>query len=330
MLRVRQAGGVHSKKGHPMPANRLARSLAVIVVAGLAAGLVPPAAHAQLADTAEWAISVGRTVRTVPNVTYLTANGWEGKLDIYVPRSAGPHPAFIYFHGGAHSFGSKEASFLTLLPYLEMGWAVVNVEYRLAPRAHAPAAVEDCLCAVRWVIENAGDHGIDPGRLVLTGHSAGAHLALAAGMIPSSTGLDRQCPGAPIEVAGIVNWYGITDVLERLEGPHSRPGTVRWFGSNPDRRELAQFVSPLTYVRAGLPPIITIHGDEDPRIPHTQAIRLHDGLEGQGVPHRLITIPGGGHGGFSQEEMVRSFVAIREFLGQHVSAQPAPSNTAAP
>lgn len=129
------------EKGHPMAANRLSRLLAVSVVAGLAAGLVPPVAHAQLSETAEWAIGVGRTVRSVPNVTYLTANGWEGKLDVYVPRSEGPHPAFIYFHGGAHVFGSKEASFLTLLPYLEMGWAVVNVEYRLAPMAHAPAAV---------------------------------------------------------------------------------------------------------------------------------------------------------------------------------------------
>lgn len=183
---------------------------------------------------------------------------------------------------------------------------------------------------MRWVIENGEDYGIDTSRLVLTGNSAGGHLALAAGMIPSSTGLDRQCPGAPIEVAGIVNWYGITDVLERLEGPHSRPGTVRWFGSNPDRRELAQFLSPLTYVREGLPAIITIHGDEDPRIPHTQAIRLHEGLEGKGVPNRLITIPGGGHGGFSQEEMVRSYAAIQEFLGRHVSGRAALSNTAAP
>ena len=313
-----------------MAANRLGRFLTMFVVAVLVPAFAAPVAQAQLSESADWAISVGREFRTTPNVTYLTANGWEGKLDIHVPRSEGPHPAFVYFHGGAHVFGSKESSFLTLLPYLEMGWAVVNVEYRLAPVAHAPAAVEDCLCAVRWVIENGEDYGIDADRLVLTGNSAGGHLALAAGMIPSSTGLDRQCPGAPIEVAGIVNWYGITDVLERLEGPHSRPGTVQWFGSNPDRRELAQFLSPLTYVREGLPAIITIHGDADPRIPHTQAIRLHEGLEGKGVPNRLITIPGGGHGGFSQAEMVRSYATIQEFLGQHVSGQPARSNTTAP
>ena len=314
-----------------MAANRLDRFLTMLVIAVLVPAFAAPAAQAQLSEPADWAISVGREYRTIPNVTYLTANGWEGKLDIHVPRGGdGPHPAFIYYHGGAHVFGSKESSFLTLLPYLEMGWAVVNVEYRLAPMAHAPAAVEDCLCAVRWVIENGEDHGIDTSRLVLTGNSAGGHLALAAGMIPSSTGLDRQCPGAPIEVAGIVNWYGITDVLERLEGPHSKPGTVQWFGSNSNRRELAQFVSPITYVRDGLPPTITIHGDQDPRIPYTQAVRLHDGLERVGVPNQLVTIPGGGHGGFSQEEMVRSYVAIREFLGKHVTGKASRSRNSAP
>ena len=314
-----------------MAANRLDRFLTMLVIAVLVPAFAAPAAQAQLSEPADWAISVGREYRTIPNVTYLTANGWEGKLDIHVPRGGdGPHPAFIYYHGGAHVFGSKESSFLTLLPYLEMGWAVVNVEYRLAPMAHAPAAVEDCLCAVRWVIENGEDHGIDTSRLVLTGNSAGGHLALAAGMIPSSTGLDRQCPGAPIEVAGIVNWYGITDVLERLEGPHSKPGTVQWFGSNPDRRELAQYISPITYVRDGLPPTITIHGDQDPRIPHTQAVRLHDGLERVGVPNQLVTIPGGGHGGFSQAEMVRSYVAIREFLGKHVAGKASRSRNSAP
>ena len=119
-------------------------------------------------------------------------------------------------------------------------------------------------------------------------------------------------------------------MLERLEGPHSKPGTVQWFGSNPDRHELAQYISPITYVRDGLPPTITIHGDQDPRIPHTQAVRLHDGLERVGVPNQLVTIPGGGHGGFSQEEMVRSYVAIREFLGKHVAGKASRSRNSAP
>lgn len=302
-----------------MRSNLVGRFFAALAAAALAPGL----AHGQLPESAEWAIEAGRQFRTVPNVTYLTAGQWKGKLDLYVPRgeSADPHPAFIHFHGGAHVFGSKEGSLLGLLPYLEMGWAVVNVEYRLARAAHAPAAVEDCLCAVRWVIEHADEYGLDADRLVVTGASAGSHLALTSAMIPASAGLDRQCPGAPIEVAGVVNWYGITDVLERLEGPHSKPGTVQWFGSNPDRRELARLLSPLEYVREGLPPIITIHGDRDPRIPHSQAVRLHEGLDRAGVPNRLVTIPGGGHGRFAPDEMRRSHEAIRAFLAKHVAGK---------
>ena len=298
-----------------MVANRVGHILTAVFISVL----LPVFAYGQLSESARWTIRAGREYRTIPNVTYLTANQWEGKLDLYIPRTESEsHPTFIYFHGGAHVRGTKEANILSLLPYLDMGWAVVNVEYRLGRVARAPASVEDCLCALRWVIEHADEYGLDADRLVVTGASAGSHLALTTAMLPSSTGLDRQCPGAPLKVAAVVNWYGITDVLERLEGPHAKPGTVEWFGSNPDRREVAQFISPIKYVREGLPPIITIHGDQDPRIPHSQAVRLHEGLEQAGVPNRLVTIPGGGHGGFSEEEMVRSHVAIRKFLGDHV------------
>ena len=84
---------------------------------------------------------------------------------------------------------------LRALPYLEMGFAVVNVTYRLARVSEAPAAVEDCRCALRWVIQNAKEYGLDVNRLVVTGYSAGGHLALTTGMLPASAGLDRQCPG---------------------------------------------------------------------------------------------------------------------------------------
>ena len=77
-------------------------------------------------------------------------------------------------------------------------------------------------------------------------------------------------------------------------------------------------VSPIDYVRESLQPVITIHGDSDPRIPHSQAVRLHEGLDRVGVPNELVTIPGGGHGGFPHDEMVRSHTAIRAFLAKHV------------
>ena len=72
---------------------------------------------------------------------------------------------------------------LEAVPFLEKGWAVVNVEYRLAGISLAPAAVEDCRCALRWVIEHAKEYKFDPHRTVLMGHSAGGHLSLITGML---------------------------------------------------------------------------------------------------------------------------------------------------
>ena len=78
--------------------------------------------------------------------------------------------------------------------------------------------------------------------------------------------------------------------------------------------ELAHRLSPLTYVRPGLPPILTIHGDADTTVPYEQAVRLHAALDKAGVTNRFLTIPGGKHGNFTPDERTRIFTAIREFL----------------
>ena len=74
----------------------------------------------------------------------------------------GPQPTIIYIHGGGWTGGSKETSVMSLFPYFEMGWNVVNVEYRLEKVSPAPAAVEDCLCALRFIGQHARDYNIDP------------------------------------------------------------------------------------------------------------------------------------------------------------------------
>ena len=207
---------------------------------------------------------------------------------------------------------------MSLVPWFEMGWNVVNVEYRLGRVALGPAAVEDCLCALRYVAAQAKTYDIDTNRLVVTGESAGGHLALTTGMIPESAGLDRQCPGAPLpKVAAIIDWYGIADVNDLLDGPNMKTYAVQWLGSLPNREEIARRVSPLNYVRAGLPPVLAIQGDADPTVPYQHSVRLTAALTKAGVQSQLITIPGGKHGGFTSEERTRIYVAIREFLAKN-------------
>ncbi len=305
----------------------------MISAVSLLAAPTAKAAVAQSTNAADAFVQVSNGYGVTPNITYLRAGGSDLKLDVYQPRgSTVPNPTLLYFHGGGWTNGSKEGSALTFLPYLEMGWTVVNVAYRLADIAHAPAAVEDARCALRWIYRNADQYGFDLDKLVVTGNSAGGHLALTTGMLTESAGLDRQCPGdrrrtwstgststGELKVAAIINWYGITDVvdlIDRTPGP-SGAFTIAWLGSASDRHEIAARVSPLTYVRGELPPILTVHGDSDPIVPYTHGVRLHEALDEANVPNELVSVPGGGHGGFSDEESVRIYSAIRDFLRMH-------------
>src|SRR5438128_2056937 len=96
---------------------------------------------AQLSPSAEWAAHAPTQYQIFPNLTYVTATNYEVKLDIYQRRAATtPQPTVVFFHGGFWAAGSKETSLMSLMPWFEMGWNVVNVEYRLARVALAPAA----------------------------------------------------------------------------------------------------------------------------------------------------------------------------------------------
>jgi acetyl esterase/lipase len=302
----------------------------------LALSLTAPAA-AQQSSNLQTTVALLQQVRTVPNIVYLRANGWEGKLDVFAQRAAAPAPTVVYIHGGGWVGGSKEGSVLQILPYLAMGYSVVNVEYRLANVSLAPAAIEDCRCALRWVVAHAKDYNFDPDRIVIAGQSAGGHLALTTGMLPTSAGFDRVCfTAAEPRVAAIVDFYGITDVADLLEGPNKKPFpenspfTVQWLGNQPNRAEIARAASPLTYVRPGVPPTIAIHGDADPTVPYAHSVRLNEALQKAGVAHELVTIPGGAHGGFPEDQWQRAYAAIQTFLATHVTSAKTSSSAAKP
>lgn len=256
--------------------------------------------------------------RMVPNVTYLTADGVDLKLDVYQRQGVeGPQPTLIYMHGGFWVAGNKESELGTFMPWLEMGWNVVNVEYRLGPVALAPAAMEDCMCALRWVAQNAGTYNFDVNRIVTYGQSAGGHLALALGVIPESEGFALECAGPPLpKVAAVINWAGVSDVPDVIDGPNMKFPAARWFGSMPDRLDLAARVSPINYLRADLPPIVSVHGDADTTVPYAQSVRLHQELEKLGVPNLLITVPGGGHSNHAADQREVIYRDLREFFKQ--------------
>jgi len=273
------------------------------------------ATRAQSGNSLSDAIHIANGYRVIPNLTYLQTGSFESTLDVYQARAKTAPPTLIWIHGGNWVGGSKEASAFTLLPFMDLGWNIVNIDYRLVSTAAAPAAAEDCRCALRWVYQHAKDYNIDTSRVIVSGNSAGGQLALLTGMVPADAGFDAQCPGPEtVKVAAIVSWYGFPDLNDLLAGQNVRPAVVTWIGDRPDRVDLARRLSPLTYVRAGVPPVFSIHGDADPTSPYVYAVRMHDALTKAGVPNQLLKVPGGKHGGFTDEETSKIYAALQAFL----------------
>ncbi|HUA99863.1 MAG TPA: alpha/beta hydrolase [Terracidiphilus sp.] len=235
-------------------------------------------------------------------------------LDILAPKTrlAGGRPGVVVFHGGGWIHTGKETAYESLcLPYLERGFVVANVEYRVAAQATAPAAVTDALEATHWFFKHARELGMDPKRIVVTGGSAGGHLALMVGMTPKSAHLGPVSP-----VAAVVDGYGITDAVDLLNGPHHQTWANDWIPTGPQCVELARKVSPMTYVRHDLPPILIAQGADDHTVPVEQAIRLHNALDMDGAANELMIVPNAGHG-FSREQWGPLDEKIFAFLAAH-------------
>src|SRR6188472_4099940 len=145
------------------------RSKFVFALILLIATAIP--AFAQLSPGAKWAAEFATQYTVNANLTYRTASNQQLKMDVYYRRGATtPQPTLVYMHGGFWVAGAKETAIAGLLPWLEMGWNVVNVEYRLGaaadPTTLAPAAVDDCFCALRFVTALPAAYNIDAKRIV--------------------------------------------------------------------------------------------------------------------------------------------------------------------
>lgn len=235
-------------------------------------------------------------------------------LDIVQPRAPAlaDRPGVIVIHGGGWVQGTKEMMLdQYCLPFVRHGFVAANIEYRLAGSAPAPAAVNDALAAAQWFRDHAAEYKVDPKRIIVTGASAGGHLALMTGMTPESADL-----GPTIKIAGVIDFFGVADVPDQLEGPNARDYVPLWIPEQPNRLELARRVSPMTYVRKGLPPILALHGDADPVVPYAQSVKLVKAIRSAGGDAQLITVPGGNHG-FVEQQMDLLWPQIFKWLKKH-------------
>ena len=283
-------------------------------------GLAMAAALPELAASATSdGIEPGRIVK---DVAYLTVGDRPLHLDVYAHPDAGkaPAPVLVYFHGGGWARGARPESWTGFRPYLAAGFSVVAVQYRLAGEAPAPAAVQDARCALKWVGANAVRMGFDSRRIVVSGTSAGAHIALMAGLLPAANDIDaKDCKGGP-RPAAILDFYGpadLTSIRGRSGGRH--PTVANWIGAHADAATMERTMSPVTYIAADSPPVFIAHGDADPIVPIDQSIDLKRRLDALAVPSDFFTVAGGGHGKFDPANKAEMLARVFAFLcGQHI------------
>jgi acetyl esterase len=221
-------------------------------------------------------------------------------------RTTDHRPALIYFFGGGWTRGDpgKSIGWARMAAY----WGMVGIapDYRTADRfGTTPVeATADARAATRWVEDHATELGIDAGRIVVAGTSAGGHLALwtAIEKAPFGSNPEESPTIKPVALVLIsapsdttpATWDDNPKFLKRF-GPH--------IGD----------VSPLQHLDAAMPPIIMFHGDADPTVSYRIPVALHDKLVANSNVCEFITIPGGGHGiGPDWKDKSRSM--IKEFL----------------
>jgi acetyl esterase/lipase len=225
------------------------------------------------------------------------------RLDVIYPNNAGPNgtvtlPGVIMFHGGGWIEDHKANIQSFVQAFLAHGFIVCTVEYRLADGtatgAIAPAAVEDALLSAKWFWDHLDYYHIDKTKYVVTGGSAGGHLALMVGMATSAAQAGPVNP-TDYKIAAIVDGYGPTDITDLLKRGTSF--AVQWLPANtPDRAAIAVRMSPVSYVRADIPPMIAVQGSNDTTVPVVQSQTLVAALQAAGAEASIHLVPGAGHG----------------------------------
>lgn len=227
----------------------------------------------------------------VREIEYGQAGGQPLCLDVSVPEGAGPFPVAVLVHGGGWGSGDKrDILSQAVSPLISTNFTWFSINYRLAPTNRWPACFDDVQTALRWVKTNASRYKGDPRRVALFGYSAGGHLACLAAVLAKDDVRPQAVVGfaAPTDLeADCERRGGISPALQALFG---LPETL----NQPARSRLRE-LSPLTHVKAGLPPFLLIHGTEDKSVPYAQSVRFQAELKKNGVECDLVTIQGATH-----------------------------------
>jgi acetyl esterase/lipase len=266
----------------------------------MAIGLVQLAATLLLSPIAQ-AAEPGHSVHR--DIIFAEVDGQKLALDLYLPAKQRP-PLIVWVHGGAWVAGSK--SDMPLGHLVPEGYAIASVDYRLSGAAPFPAQAHDIKAAIRFLRAKASELGIDADRIAISGSSAGGHLAQLVGVTNGNRELEGAVgvTGGSSDVQAIISFFGMSDFTTILQQstPHGLsvrvPALQALLGGQPSEKpDFARLASPVFHVNAKSPPLLLLHGDEDPQAPFEQSREMEAAYKKAGARVQFEVIRGGGHGG---------------------------------
>jgi acetyl esterase/lipase len=260
------------------------------------------------------------------DVVYATVDGKSLGLDIYLPDGVEIPPLLVWIHGGAWSRGSKKQ-----VPsiFVENGLATASLDYRLSTEARFPAQVHDIKAAIRFLRAKGPKYRFRTDRIAIAGASAGGHLAALVGVTNGHAVLEGEVGGYLNEssaVQAILSYYGASNLTSILRqstpwGLQMRqPALNLLLGAQPeDAVDLAKLASPVFHVDASDPPLLLLHGDQDPQMPINQSHELEGAYHQHGLDVFFDVVHGGWHGGdafYSGDHLARALSFLNRTIRQ--------------
>jgi acetyl esterase/lipase len=265
------------------------------------------------------------------DIPYADTDNPRQRLDLFLPKDrskGGLLPMVVFVHGGGWRAGDKGSGAGQVARFVATGeYAGASIGYRLTDEAQWPAQLHDCKAALRWIKGHAEQLGLDRNRIAVWGTSAGGHLVSILGTTSDVPELEGDL-GKHLDQNGavqcVINFFGPIDLVSMVGQKSTMNRTTEDYpealligGRVQDHPEKAKAASPIRYVSAGDPPVLTAHGTADPLVPFAQGVEFHEALKKAGVESLLVEMRGAGHGFRSAELDGR----VRAFLARHLRGE---------